>query len=895
MIRRLLASLTVTALAFTLAVQAADPIRINSPKPADTKIGTPDLTDAQIAQQQKEAAIKQDQLKRQFDEFKQSLLRLAHRLESTGKSEDKDKAAILKKAISVASEQAVDTKFTSLVAALKNSDSFKQIDKLGELMTQNEDLRLDIKKLIELLLSDDRDTALTKERMETEKLLERIKEIIAKQERARAMTEQSKKAKEDLARDQSKVTKETKDLLGPKDDKNKNDPDKKGEAKQGGNDKDYAKGEAKYDAKDPKAEERKPDAGKEGKETPGEAKEAKPSENKEESKPGEPKEAKPGDNKESKPGENKEAKPGENKEAKPGDSKEGKPGDGKEGKPGENKEGKPGENKEGKPGDGKEGKPGDGKEGKPGDGKEGKPGDGKEGKPGDGKEGQPGEGKEGKPGDGKEGKPGEGKEGKPGSGKEGKPGEGKEGKPGAGKESKPGSGDNKPGENKESKPGSGDSKPGQNKEGKPGAGDNKPGTPKEGKPGAGQPGEPKEGKPGSGQPGKPGQPGEKKEGKPGAGEGKPGSGKEGKPGEAKSGSDSKGRGEGKAEAKKGGESKPGPMGSPSPGKPGEGKPGEGKPGQGQPGQGKPSSGGGKAGQQLPGPPPEAIPIKKQIQDSNKYQESAEDNIKKDDNKKASDDQDEAIKKLEEARRKLEELLKQLREEEIERLLAKLQGRCERMLALQIIVRDGTVIVDKEMKAKPQTEVEQRASAQASNDLAIKEDEIVREANLAIRLIEAEGSAIAFAEVFKQVRGDMVTVASRLRKTDVAVVTQTIENDIIDTLQEMIAALKKARQDNQSKPKPSKPGQQGPPPDQKLIDLIAELKMIRSMQERVNKRTETYGREYKGEQAPAPATAKTDKEREQLEMVTKELKDLAARQEKISKVTGDIAKGKNKAN
>ena len=38
----------------------------------------------------------------------------------------------------------------------------------------------------------------------------------------------------------------------------------------------------------------------------------------------------------------------------------------------------------------------------------------------------------------------------------------------------------------------------------------------------------------------------------------------------------------------------------------------------------------------------------------------------------------------------------------------------------------------------------------SNKLGDKEDEIVREAHAALKLIKTEGSAVAFAEVFEQV-------------------------------------------------------------------------------------------------------------------------------------------------
>jgi len=66
----------------------------------------------------------------------------------------------------------------------------------------------------------------------------------------------------------------------------------------------------------------------------------------------------------------------------------------------------------------------------------------------------------------------------------------------------------------------------------------------------------------------------------------------------------------------------------------------------------------------------------------------------------------------------------------------------------------------------------------------------------------------------------------------------------------------------------------------LIDLIAELKMIRSMQVRVNSRTITYGQQYQGEQA-----ADSD--------IQKELAQLGQRQLKIFEVTNNIARGRNK--
>jgi hypothetical protein len=277
----------------------------------------------------------------------------------------------------------------------------------------------------------------------------------------------------------------------------------------------------------------------------------------------------------------------------------------------------------------------------------------------------------------------------------------------------------------------------------------------------------------------------------------------------------------------------------------------------------------QSGQETPGKP--------QVEQAVRKQKQSEGDLDKGKMKDASNAQDEAIKKLEEARKRLEEILRQLREEEMERLLARLQARCERMLAMQIEVYEGTIRVDKAIAQNPDKKAS-RSEEQSALQLSDREQEIVREANKAIQLLQDEGTAVAFPEVFTQVRDDTQQVARRLGKADVASVTQTIEQDIIATLKEMIEALKKAAQQNKNSQNAGRAGNSGG--NQRLIDILAELKMIRSLQIRVNSRTTAYARRYPGEQASDPD-------------IQKELANLARRQQKIFEVTNNIARGKNR--
>jgi hypothetical protein len=800
MTRRLLAVLGVWATAFVLIARAETPF----PVKVEGKKGTSaagDQADPKIVIE--DAANQQERLKRQFDDFKQALLRVAQRLEASTDPKDKEKAKNLKEAIKKASEQGVDTKFSTLVDALRKENTFQDLDQLQKVLQQNEELRRDLRAILEYLMRDDSENQRKREIAEKTRLLEEIKRLIAAQERVYAKNQTPRIDAKNVQGSQKKVTEETQRLLDPKAAKNNSGAEaKKGEGKDSKGREGI--GEAKEDAKDPKGESHKAAE--------------------KDAKSGEGKDGKGAEGKDSKSGEGKDAKSGEGKEGK--DSKEGeaKGGEGKDSKSGEGKDSKDGKGGEGKDGKG-DAKSGEGKEGKPGEGKEGK--DSKSGEGKDSKDGKGGEGKDSKGGESKDGKPGDGKAGNP---KDGKPGEGKQGKPGEAKSNA-------------------------------------------GKPTGGQPGKPTSpkptqvGKPGDGKPGA-GKPGDRKAKSDGKGASKGGSGGESKPGEGKPGESKSGGKSGQQGENKGSQSQSGQQGQ-------QGQQGE----QGQQGQ---------QGQQDQQP---NNPVKKQIQDANHYQKQAEENLDKNKRPDAGEKMEKAKEELEKARKKLEDLLKQLREEEIERLLAQLEQRCKHMLALQIQVRDGTVELDKQIQATADKNPT-RADQQTSLGLSEKEDEIVTEAKAALRLLEADGSAVAFAEVFQQLLTDMINVAGWLRKTDTGTVTVATENDIIATLKEMIEALQKARAENKSKQGKSPPP--GQPPDPKLIDLIAELKMIRSMQIRVNKRTELYGNLYPTEQSPAVDKGKDAQEKKKLTEVHHEMKDLSGRQEKLSKITHDIATGKNEA-
>lgn len=326
------------------------------------------------------------------------------------------------------------------------------------------------------------------------------------------------------------------------------------------------------------------------------------------------------------------------------------------------------------------------------------------------------------------------------------------------------------------------------------------------------------------------------------------------------------------------------------GKPSESKDSpKGKPKKSQPQQGK------QSGQPMPGDPPESddeqpspsgqeqenapsqqskTPGREELQRAKEEMERAIEELKKKNHGKASDEQDKALNELAKAKEKLEEILRQLREEERELVLAALEARFRDMLARQLEVYNETVGLHAVPK-KQRTDRHQSRSV----ELARKEETIALLAAKALTLLREEGSSIAFPEAVEQMRDDMLNVVGRLERFDVADLTQGIERDIIEALEELVEALQKEIEKSKDK-KQNPQSQEQQPQEQALVNILAELKTLRSLQHRVNRRTKILGREVDGEQAVDPE-------------VVKQLREQARRQEKIQKATYDLSTGRNK--
>ena len=334
---------------------------------------------------------------------------------------------------------------------------------------------------------------------------------------------------------------------------------------------------------------------------------------------------------------------------------------------------------------------------------------------------------------------------------------------------------------------------------------------------------------------------------------------------------------------KDGTTKPGEPkdGQPKDGEPSKGEPKGGEPQDGQPKDGeKPKSSQPKNGQSQSGEPGEQknqpqTPGREDLEEARQEMEKAIQELKeKKDRGKASRHQDEAIRQLLEAKEKLEEILRQLREEEKSLTLASLESRFRKMLSMQLLVYQETLRLDKESEGQSENLIAR------GKQLATQEEEILQEVDKALVVLREEGSSVAFPEAVEAIREDAASIVELLDQGKAGELTQTLEQSVIEAIEEMVDALQKEMEKKKDEEQKESQQQQGQPQEKPLVDALSELKMLRSLQLRINRRTRQLGRMIEGDQAAEPE-------------LRKQFKTLSGRESRIQRATYDLSTGRNK--
>jgi hypothetical protein len=446
-----------------------------------------------------------------------------------------------------------------------------------------------------------------------------------------------------------------------------------------------------------------------------------------------------------------------------------------------------------------------------------------------------------------------------------KDGEPKEGEP---KEGEPKDGQPKDGQPKDGQPKDGQPKDGQPKDGQPKDGQPKDGQPKDGQPKDGQPkdGQPKDGQPKDGQP-KDGQP---KDGQPKDGQPKDGQPKDGQPKDQQSDPNRPPQ-PGEQQLKKAAENQ----------KKAEDKLARGKADEAQKEEKEAADNLQKALDELEKEkrriaslPPEAFdqmakqqkkiedqakkiqedmekaaqkkneqsgdpnaqnktPGQEQMKEAQQAMEDARKNLEEQDAQAANRQQKKAVEEMKKALREIEERLKQLRDETQEEKLARLEARFNEMLAKQQLASAQTV--DLHEKRLSSGDKLRRGDLLQLAKLTAGEREIAELAQLAYEILMEDGTSVVFPEIVLDLKEDLNEVADLLEGSRTDELTQALQQEIELTLEELLDALKKEQRQRAGGGGGGGGGGGNPP----LLPKSAELKMLRSAQLRVNRRTKKF--------------------------------------------------------
>jgi hypothetical protein len=219
----------------------------------------------------------------------------------------------------------------------------------------------------------------------------------------------------------------------------------------------------------------------------------------------------------------------------------------------------------------------------------------------------------------------------------------------------------------------------------------------------------------------------------------------------------------------------------------------------------------------------------------------------------------ALEQLQRALDELDDALRQVRREELAETLTALEARFRQMLAREQQVRADVLVLG----TRPVDEWP-RADHLRLLDTTQAQQAVAEDCQAVVRILLDEGTAVVVPELAAQLAADMAAVAARLADADVSAPTVAALDQIIQTLEEITAAIEGQRRQEQEDL--LRPAGGGPQADMRsLLRPSAELSLLRSSQLRINERTAELAAADSGDGVPQT------------------LQDLAQRQQRLAEL------------
>ncbi|MFP4026842.1 MAG: hypothetical protein ACLFWL_03535 [Candidatus Brocadiia bacterium] len=257
-------------------------------------------------------------------------------------------------------------------------------------------------------------------------------------------------------------------------------------------------------------------------------------------------------------------------------------------------------------------------------------------------------------------------------------------------------------------------------------------------------------------------------------------------------------------------------------------------------------------------------------------------LQKNDAGKAARDQGKAHEELQKARQEIDKELRELREEQRGALLAKLIAMFQNMLDKQVAITEQTGTLQKKKSSKDWGRTETLRCA----ELGDGEKKLAKIAQQALKMMQENSSPLVFSQVVKGLMIDLKTLVKRLQAEKTGRLTRSIQKDVEQTLCDLIQALEKAQDNPPQADNKSNQPQNGQSPKPPLVSLLAEVKLLRNLQGRINKRTRSLEKQLQGKGSSADLeheiTTLTDRQKSVCEMAEKFRKKLMGQARKKKK-------------
>ena len=290
----------------------------------------------------------------------------------------------------------------------------------------------------------------------------------------------------------------------------------------------------------------------------------------------------------------------------------------------------------------------------------------------------------------------------------------------------------------------------------------------------------------------------------------------------------------------------------------------------------------KLSKRVPGvfSPEGGIPGKGDVAKASEKMSSASESLSGAKAGKAAGQQEEAIEELEKGREKVEDTLEALQEAFRNQLIAYLKEKFTYMLAQQKSATSSTRSLDLKLRAlnlaaggeQPEIDIKDR---QLAKRLAASELKLSAVCDDVLDVLSEDGTTLVFPEIVVELKADLEQTGELLDNLQTGDSTRMIQKDIEDTVSEVLAALEEAAK----KPPPPSPNKGREKKNQNssapLLAKSAELKMVRALQLRINRRTSRFDTSRKSVDLSSEARS--------------QLREIGRKQKEVEKLLRKIAR------